>query len=214
MKNFIKNRLHEDLRYHGVSNAEPETDEFKMGLAEAGNQSTIAYHGTRHKITKFSDKFVGGEQAKDQEGPGIYFASEPKEAIEYATGGGYVYKVNLNFGKLLSNEPSMDLDYLTQPVTKLIKAAPNWKRVAKGYSDDIDEGLDEMVYKFIGTSQSEKEVFVTLFDEVYKNDPILYVRNMTKLGYDGVNLPTKGGGSQYAVYNVKSIQIIDSKQIN
>ena len=34
MKNFIKKRLHEDLEYHGVSNAEPEADEFKMGMKE------------------------------------------------------------------------------------------------------------------------------------------------------------------------------------
>lgn len=34
MKDFIKRRLHEDLEYYGVSNAEPESNEYKMGLDE------------------------------------------------------------------------------------------------------------------------------------------------------------------------------------
>jgi hypothetical protein len=214
MREFIKKRLNEDLEYYYVDDSAPEVDEYKMGMNESRGDNLVAYHGSQHKIKKFTDKFVGGAEANDQEGPGIYFTTIPEEAKQYAVGGGYLYKVNLTINKLVSNEENFDLDYLTKPITQLIKMAPNWKRVAKGYDDDIEEGLNEMIHRYIGMSMSEKEVFVGLYGEVYKSNPIAYVRNMTKLGYGGVNLPTKSGGAHIAIYDTSLINLIGSKQID
>ena len=38
------------------------------------------YHGTNSDIQKFSDEFVGKEEATDQEGPGIYFTTLKEES--------------------------------------------------------------------------------------------------------------------------------------
>jgi hypothetical protein len=173
----------------------------------------IAYHGSPHKITKFSDMFVGGDKAKDQEGPGIYFTTSSDEAMGYAGDNGYVYKVELSVKKLLSNERDSKLNRLSGSVTKLIKAAPNWKRVARGYDDDVEEGLSEMVHRYIGMSNSEKEVFISVFMDVYRSEPVSYVKNMVKLGYSGVYLPTKNGGAHIVIYSPSSIKIIESNQI-
>ena len=61
----------------------------REGLINEGN-NIVAYHGSREKIKKFTDKFVGGAEARDQEGPGIYFTTEEQEALDYAKGGGYL----------------------------------------------------------------------------------------------------------------------------
>ena len=53
MKHLIKKLLREGL------------------VSEEVDSSFIAYHGTPKKIDSFVDDFVGGEDATDQNGPGI-----------------------------------------------------------------------------------------------------------------------------------------------
>jgi len=234
MKNFIKKQLREDLEsYYGVS-GDVTKDKFKLGIKEyeedydddgeyygdedddfnIGNIETskpteisnqiIAYHGSPNKISKFQDAFVGGKEAKDQEGPGIYFTKSKEEAHGYAGKGGFVCKVILKPKKFVSTDLSHDLDYLTNTVTKLIKTSGNWERVAKGY----DDGLDDMVSKYISTSQTERDVFISLFNDVYQNDPINYVRNMVKLGYQGIYFPANEGHADHiVVYDPSIIKI-------
>lgn len=196
MKDFIKQRLNEALN---------ENESLT---------TIIAYHGSPTKIKKFRNMFVGGKEAKDQEGPGIYFTTSESDAIGYAGGegsGGYVYTVKLTFKNLLSNKvKSKNID---DEVKKLIKKAPNWRRIAMGYGDDEDEGLESMLYKYVDMSRNDKEVFVSVFMDVYKNDPVTFVKNMVKLGYDGIYLPSKDGGANIVIYNQDSIKIENTKQV-
>lgn len=229
MKDFIKRRLREGLEYnHVVGDATEDKyeisefddyyddeDEFSDVIDMPQDRPTKkisgdikAFHGTPNKINNFSDEFVGGAEANDQEGPGIYFTTIYEEAVKYANNG-FVYEVILKPKKLVSNETSSNLDYLTKTIVKLIQMAPNWKNVAKSF----DEGLDDMIAKYIYSSQSEKEAFVTLYNDIYKNNPIAYVRNMVKLGYDGVYLPTKDGGAHIVIYNPSLINVVGGKQI-
>ena len=63
-------------------------------------------------------------------------------------------------------------------------------------------------------AQSEKEAFVVMYGEVYKETPVAYVKNMVKLGYDGVYLPTADGGAHIIIYKPSSIKVTGEKQIN
>lgn len=191
MKEFIRQRLTENL----------------VG------KTMVAYHGTPQPIKKFADTFVGGKNATDQEGPGIYFTTKLDEAIKYAGETGYIYKVDLTVRKLVSDKSSFDLSSLEGPITKLVKMSPNWKRVARGYDDDVEEGLYEMVSRYVGMSQSQKEAFIAVYNDVYKNDPVSFVRNMVKLGYDGLFLPARDEGGHIVIYNPKSINIVDTKKV-
>jgi len=234
MKDFIKRRLRESLEYsHVIGDAtkdkfkiseygdydfddEDEYDEFSDILDMSQDKPTKqrsgiikAYHGTPNKITNFSDEFVGGADANDQEGPGIYFTTKREEAIKYAGKSGFIYDVNLKTNNLLSDEKTHDLDYLTEPITKLIKMSPNWKQVAKSF----DEGLDDMIAKYVHRTESEKEAFVGLYSDVYKGNAVAYVRNMSKLGYDGVYLPASDGGAHIVIYNPSLITVAGVKQV-
>jgi len=212
MRELIKKILSEDLKYYAKSNNNSNSNEYKIGVKENEGNTILAYHGSRDKFKSFSDKFIGAKKAREQEGPGVYFTTEPEDAINYAKDGGYLYKVELNVGNLISNEPTNNLKHIVKPITKLITSAPNWKRVAKGYSEYDDEALDEILYKYIGMSRSEKEAFVGVYNELYSSTPINYVKNMVKLGYDGVYLPIKTGGAHIAIYNIKTIRILDIKE--
>ena len=70
----------------------------------------IVYHGTNSDIQKFSDEFVGKEEATDQEGPGIYFTTLKEESEMY---GKNLYSVKLTPRKL------MDINKLMRKVRKL-----------------------------------------------------------------------------------------------
>jgi hypothetical protein len=58
MKKLIKQQLRESLLPESI----------------AGGEYHV-FHGSPTKITKFMDDFVGGKEANDQEGPGIYFTT-------------------------------------------------------------------------------------------------------------------------------------------
>jgi len=232
MKGFIKRKLRENLERdsHVVGSATDdkfklseyddyddfdEFDEFDDVLdmpsekpVKKVNGTIKAFHGTPNKIGQFSDEFVGGKEANDQEGPGIYFTTKSDEALKYAAGG-FVYEVDLKVKNLVSDEKAYDLEYLIEPVTKLIKMASNWKAIAKGY----DDGIEEMVGRYISMAQSEKEVFVTLYYDVYREEPVAYVKNMVKLGYDGVYLPAKGDDAHIVIYNPSTIHVTNAKRV-
>jgi len=238
MKDFIRKKLNESLRdYHVKPSA--IIDKYQIGeyddydfddfddygsfddldfidepIASKKISGDIkAYHGTTHKINNFTTEFVGGDKAKDQEGPGIYFTTDKSETLDYAGEDGYIYSVILNVNNLVSNESKHNLDYLTEKVTKLIKMSPNWRLVARGYNADVEEGVDEMVASYIKNSQSEKEVFVAIYMDVYQGNAPGFVKNMVGEGYDGLYLPTKGGGAHIVVYNPSIIKIVKEEKV-
>jgi len=215
LSKIYKEVLNEDLEYAHVTDAGPESDYFEIGaeINEGANQVIVAYHGSPTKISKFSDNFVGGNDATDQEGPGIYFTTKIDEAMGYAKQGGYIYTVELHPKNMLSDKMGQGFEHLKPAVTKLIKSSPNWKGLAMGYDDDVNEGLNELVYQFIGMGQSEKEVFVNLYHEVFKENAVLFVRGMVKLGYDALYLPAKDEGGHIVVYNPKIIKVLNQKQV-
>lgn len=209
LSKLYKQILTEELTYRYADTTGPEDDEYEVGMVKEGASPIVAYHGTKNKIDTFSDEFVGGKEATDQEGPGIYFTTKAEEALRYATPNGFVYKVELTPRKTLSDKMGFDFDYLTGPITKLIKMLPNWKAIANSY----DEGLEEFVYMMTSMGQSEKEVFINLYYQYFRENAILFVRGMVKLGYDALYLPSKDGGAHIAVYNPNIINVVDVKQL-
>lgn len=185
---------------------------------EIVNGDYIVYHGSPHKIAKFSDDFVGRKEATDQNGPGIYFTTSEDEARGYAGAGGYVYKVKLHVDKLLeSTEASKAvLNKLRDEVSDLIMMAPNWKESAEefGYGD-AKKGLETMLNGFIEYNSNEKDVFLQTWIDVYRDEPIQYVRNMVRLGYEGVIITPEEtqGGTHIVLYNPNLIEFLSVEQI-
>lgn len=230
MKGFIRKTLRESLEYYSASNAEPKSDEYKIGIKEDdfdfGDFPDLDFldmptrkasrkkgkfkflHGSKHKFNKFSDEFVGSPDATDQEGPGIYFTNNIDDAKGYAGDNGIIYSVIINAENLITDDSVGDLSYLSNDVEKLVSKSPLLKSVVKGY----DEGIDELVGSLIMKSRSEKELFVNLYEELYYNNPVLFVRTMAKMGYDGMYLKGKGVDN-IVLYNPRLVKILDAKQL-
>jgi hypothetical protein len=148
---------------------------------ESAGTTYTAYHGSETKINKFLDDFVGGKEAKDQNGPGIYFTSSWNNARSY---GGYVYTVKLSPKKILSNKQGQNAPI--KEIEWLIKKAPNWQETAQNWDENPMRGLKIILNDFIKYNDNPNDQFQQVWIDFYRDNPVDYVRNMVQLGYDAL----------------------------
>ena len=173
------------------------------------NKSFIAYHGSNDKFDEFIDIYVEREEAKDQEGPGIYFTT----SFDIAAGHGkYVYKVKLTPRKLFDETSSKTID--KNFMEKLIKMAPDWKSLAENYDENPEIGIQVMLEYAYDSNDTEKDLIQQVWIEFYRYNPIEFVRNVTKLGYDGLIVDQRlyGDNDHIIIYNPNVIQIINIEE--
>ena len=166
----------------------------------------IAYHGSKHKFDSFTDEFVGGKEATDQEGPGIYFTTSEEDARGY---GEFMYKVMLSPRKLLDKSPNYQKYGPT--LMKLIKMAPDWKDSAQNWDENYNRGVIEAAKSFIDYNDNEKDCFLQVWIDFYRDHPFDYVKNMVKLGFDGIIVNAYGRNEDVKhiiVYNPSIIKTI------
>ena len=189
-------------------------DIYNSIMSETTTGSYTAYHGSNQQITEFTDVHVGKEDAKDEEGAGIYFTTSYEDAIQY---GKYVYTVEISGRKYVDDKtPSDDVDI--EELVSLLKMDEDWEMTAQNWDEDPESGVYSAAQDFINYNNSEKEVFLQAWYDFFRYAPINYVRGMTKLGYDGlVTTPYKSSdnkGLHIIVYNPKAIQITNEEIIN
>ena len=164
------------------------------------------YHGCDTKISSFVDDFVGGKNATDQEGPGIYFTTSKENAQRY---GENIYVATLMPRKLLSEKPSGG-SYAE--LLKLAKMAPEWEDTAQNWDENPSVGIVKAVKDAIQYNENEKDRFLQIWIYFYRNNPRDYVRNCVKLGYDGIVVDRESMYidepiKHYIVYNPSIIQV-------
>ena len=176
-----------------------------MGLSE-GVGGIEVYHGSDTKISSFVDDFVGGKNATDQEGPGIYFTTSKENAQRY---GENIYVATLMPRKLLSEKPSGG-SYAE--LLKLAKMAPEWEDTAQNWDENPSVGIVKAVKDAIQYNENEKDRFLQIWIDFYRNNPRDYVKNCVKLGYDGIVVDRESMYidepiKHYIVYNASIIQV-------
>jgi len=182
MKQLIKQRLNEALK---------------------GGSITV-YHGSPTQIAKFTDDFVGGKEAVDQEGPGIYFTSSKEEANGY---GEFVYTATITPRLLLDKTPT-NPKKLRPLVTKMTMMAPEWEMHAQNYDENPKKGVNVFVDSALDYNDTEKDVAQQIWYDFYKNEPVDYVRNMVKMGIDGLCIPKEYNDvTHYIIYNPTIIKV-------
>lgn len=162
------------------------------------------FHGSPTKITKFVDEFVGGKEAIDQEGPGIYFTTSEEEAYGY---GENVYSVTLT-PRLLFDETPTNPQKLRGLITKLAKMAPDWEESAQNYNENPSRGLIDFVESTLNYNDNEKDCMLQVWIDFYRNDTVDYVRNCVKLGIDGIIVQKEYKNAKHViVYNPSIITV-------
>lgn len=182
-----------------------------ININESIPNELIVFHGTNHKINKFSDEFVSGDKSIDANGPGIYFTDDITDSEHF---GKIIYKVVLHSNNFISDKNKKGLT--RAKIVKLIKMAKDWEIYASDWNENPHMGLNFWLNETINYTENSKDILLNLYGDFYKNYPIDFVRNCTKLGIDGINITNKwgGGGSSehYVVYNPNIIEIINTQK--
>ncbi|WNA15946.1 hypothetical protein XaC1_303 [Xanthomonas phage XaC1] len=167
-----------------------------------GNIGTF-YHGSTHKISTFNDEFVGS--GNDQLGPGIYFSSSLKDALGYSDNNGYIYEVQIN----LRNDLDMKSKVNPRLVKALIQASPDdyaWQN----WSENKKQGIELGYRNTLEISDNMLEAIDNINGDWYRQYEKDFVRQLTKLGFDGsIHRNVNGSDSTWVVvYNPQAITLV------
>ncbi len=185
----------------------------KEGVDESLIQETTdtgfdAYHGSDSKIEKFEDSFLAGENVIQHYGAGIYFTTNYENSRMCVNN---VYKVRLD-GKFIDKKtPAKSVDI--KKVIALMKLSDEeWEMEAYNYNEDPETGVMIAAKEAINYADNEADVFLRVQSSWYQYQPLDYVRNMTKLGYDGmiVDAPRDWVGEKHII--VFNPEIITHKE--
>lgn len=146
-----------------------------------------AYHGTNHRIKKFSDEFAGRVGAADAEGPGIYTTNSKENAAMW---GKNIYEITLSPRKVITNtKPANKAN--RQDLKKFLDMISD-EDYANNWSPDIETDKLMAINEAIKYSTTEDEVWHSLRKEQYNGAPQAFMRAISKLGYDMMVLFKKG----------------------
>jgi hypothetical protein len=177
--------------------------------------NNVLYHGSNHKIDKFSDEFAGRIGAPDAEGPGIYLTNSKENAAMW---GSIIYTVTLSPRNVITN---------LKPAVKANKSKLKELLDLQGEDytllrvDDVEKDKWLAINDAIKYSDTEDEVFHSIRQEQYVGVPRRFMRDMTKIGYDALKLYKEGFQFDdvdevyhYVVYNPDVIEIIKKEDVS
>jgi hypothetical protein len=177
-------------------------------IKETTVASFDAYHGTDHLINKFEDSFLAGERVTQYHGAGIYFTTNLDNAMMF---GNNVYKVKIDGRFIDTKTPASKVDI--KEVIELMKMSDEeWEMEAQNYDVDPDKGILISAKSALSYGKSQYDVFMRVQTSWYPYDPLGFVRNMTKLGYDGliVDAPSDFVGDKHIiVFNPEVVTIVE-----
>lgn len=137
------------------------------------------YHGRTVDSDKFDLKFVGKEEAKDQEGVGFYFTSDKSDAGGYAYPNGVILTVELSPRRLASNTSPAPIE----DVKYLIDNAPNKEDTLLNWDENEKRALKMATDAMI--EDNAKQTFENIWYDFYRHAPQQFLKNLIHLGYDG-----------------------------
>jgi hypothetical protein len=187
---------------------------YKEILTESIQTEFIAYHGTDHKISKFSDSFLDGDGVTQHHGAGIYFATNYENARMF---GNNVYKVKLSGNFISEDNPTSDVN--PDKLISLMKLSDEdeWELEAQNYHIDPQVGLKIALNDALN-QENEADAYMRIQSGGwYMHDGLAYVRAMTKIGIDGVivNPPEQWVGEKHIiVFNPNIIKFIGTVKVD
>lgn len=169
----------------------------------------LVYHGSPNKFDTFSYDKIRANGT--MEGPGFYFTDNKEVAKGYGNSG-YLYTVELNINKSLSNE----MKTLTKKEVKtLIEALPEDMDFLSNYGDVNYEGYEEVMERALDSeysyADSDTDVLGSLYNACGENQNIIKLF-YSELGYDSIIAKPDWGENQ-TVYVALTNDIIQIKDV-
>lgn len=177
-------------------------------LFEAATYSKTWYHGSNHKIAKFTTDFMDNQSSNGlQHGPGIYFTSDINDARIY---GKYIHEVTISIAKSrLIPEIKRGLDIGSIIVHKQSNFRKNYQDWNENYSKAYMSALK--TFDGIYDNKNYRNVLIRLWEDFYFDKSNIFLKEI--LGqYDGYMVEYKNGVKHFVCFKpeiIKSIKVID-----
>lgn len=162
------------------------------------------YHGSKSQINKFTDEFVG--KGADQFGPGIYFTSNKETAIGYANGG-FVYTVELSLRNTIDADKAVNDNIIQQ----MIDRSPDENAYTNWDENEVKAKFEAL--KAYRKEDNMYDALMSVWYDWYNSDPVDFVREMVKIGYDGYVYNHNNDEDYVIVYNPQSITITKTEKL-
>lgn len=170
----------------------------------------IAYHGTNSNFDTFDYSFLG--KGNDEHGPGFYFTNKP----EYAEAYGNVKKCNITINNPLSKSKSgnkdelikmlclcFDVNSLNELYNKFEDEDVFYDSTLSDLGENIQAAIDNLYKNY--SNQSNYDMFMSLWGDIYRFDNKKFLEDILKLGYDGY-IYSQNDSINYVVYDPKKIK--------
>lgn len=176
-------------------------------------QTVIAYHGTPHQFDQFDLNLTG--KGNEQEGPGIYFTTNKQQALGY---GSRIIKAQLHLNNVVQLSGTINEDHIRTLILQSLGLSDEselesmdgsdefWDSNLSNYGESLYGAYESAVNAVLRYSTSPHDAFQTVWYEHYRDNAGDYLRNMIKLGYDGVVIPAQDA-THYVVFNPNAIEV-------
>jgi len=172
-----------------------------------------AFHGSDKEIKKFTDIFAGGEKSSDAEGPGIYFTNSHDNSEMW---GKYTHEVILSPRKVITNQkPASEVN--RQDLKMFLDQVEDY---ATNRAMDEEEDKWMAIEEVVKYNNTEDEVWHSLRNENFNQQPQEFMRAMAAVGYDAMVI-RKGPEFDfedvdktyhYIVYNPDIVEVVSIKR--
>ena len=177
-------------------------------LCEAATYSKTWYHGSNHKIAKFTTDFMDTQSSNGlQHGPGIYFTSDINDAKIY---GKYIHEVTISIAKSrLIPEIKRGLEI----GSIILHDQSNFRKNYQDWNENYKEAYMSALKTFdeIYDNKNYRNVLIRLWEDFYFDKSNIFLKEI--LGqYDGYIVEYKNGVKHFICFKpeiIKSIKVID-----
>jgi hypothetical protein len=139
------------------------------------NLPEVWYHGSDRPRSEWVLDNVGLKGANDNQGPGLYFTSDLRNARSY---GENIAFVKLNLRKLVPRVGSV-WRYRDR-IEWLIKRAPDYKETLENWGEDYYKALRDAVNGMITYSDGPFDAFTQVWADFYPGDAKSYLERMSQ----------------------------------
>ena len=159
------------------------------------------YHGTAHTFSAFDYRCIGN--GTDQEGPGIYLTTDISDAARY---GRHIMVVEADFKKFVPHNGRIS----RRDIRYMIRHAPDVDYDLENYDENPTTALAKAVHAMVAYNETPNDAFQGVCADFYRYNPVEFVKTMTALGYDGVQIERCDGVIHYVAYNLENLRIVDA----
>jgi hypothetical protein len=163
------------------------------------------YHGSSNLISEFNLDNVGGENAINQEGPGIYLTSSADDAKKY---GNHIHEVKVRMSKarMMPDQRTIKPEF----VRGLIAKSPIRDEVLQNWDENQQRAMHAAVEGIMSSygPNDYREAMEQIWADFYSGHEREWLSRMRSNGWDGFVLQRNDGVKHFICFTPEILKIV------